>query len=85
MNNLKPKFETQGLTTKNMVKLADPFPGVVAEGTEAAKSGYNNICKIGKERIRRAGERIKEETGLLAQNLDMGFRVLKLDETNKVI
>ena len=40
------------------------------------------ICEIGKERIRRAGDKIKAEAGLTAPNLDIGFRVLKLDETN---
>lgn len=58
------------------------LPEVCAEGTEAAKAGYKNICEIGKERIRRAGDRIKEETGLTAQGLDIGFRVLKLADTN---
>ena len=58
------------------------LPEVCAEGTEAAKAGYKNICEIGKERIRRAGEKIKTEAGLTAQNLDTGFRVLKLDDTN---
>jgi adenine-specific DNA-methyltransferase len=58
------------------------LPEVCAEGTEAAKAGYKNICEIGKERIRRAGEKIKAETGLTAQNFDIGFRVLKLDDTN---
>lgn len=58
------------------------LPEVCAEGTEAAKAGYANICEIGKERIRRAGEKIKEEAGLTAQNLDIGFRVLKLADTN---
>jgi len=58
------------------------IPEVCAEGTEAAKAGYANICEIGKERIRRAGDKIKAETGLTAQNLDIGFRVLKLDDTN---
>ena len=58
------------------------LPEVCADETEAAKAGYKNICEIGKERIRRAGEKIKEETGLTAQNLDIGFRVLKLDDTN---
>ena len=58
------------------------LPEVCAEETEAAKAGYVNICEIGKERIRRAGEKIKEEAGLMAQNLDIGFRVLKLDDTN---
>lgn len=58
------------------------LPEVCAEGTEAAKAGYKNICEIGKERIRRAGEKIKEDAGLMAQDLDIGFRVLKLDDTN---
>jgi len=58
------------------------LPEVCAEGTEAAKAGYKNICEIGKERIRRAGDKIKEETGLMAQGLDIGFRVLKLADTN---
>jgi adenine-specific DNA-methyltransferase len=42
----------------------------------------NNICEIGKERIRRAGDKIKEEAGLLTNDLDIGFRVLKLDDSN---
>jgi len=58
------------------------LPEVCAEGTEAAKAGYANICEIGKERIRRAGDKIKDEAGLMAQGLDIGFRVLKLDDTN---
>ncbi len=58
------------------------LPEVCAEGTEAAKAGYKNICEIGKERIRRAGDKIKEETGLMAQGVDIGFRVLKLADTN---
>lgn len=43
---------------------------------------YNNLCEIGKERIRRAGKKIKEESPLTTQNLDTGFRVLKLDSSN---
>lgn len=58
------------------------LPEVCADGTKAAKAGYKNICEIGKERIRRAGDKIKAEAGLTAQNLDIGFRVLKLDDTN---
>ena len=42
----------------------------------------HTICELGKERIRRAGKKIKDETGLTAQNLDIGFRVLKLAESN---
>ena len=87
------------------------LPEKCEEGTEAAKAGYKNICEIGKERIRRAGEKILEELtakdakntkeegrGLFSdsdrervrdvrafrgsKDLDIGFRVLKLDESN---
>ena len=50
--------------------------------SEAYKAGYKNICEIGKERIRRAGNKIKEENPLTTKDLDTGFRVLKLDDTN---
>lgn len=58
------------------------LPEETDEKSEAYKSGYKNICEIGKERIRRAGAKIKEEAGLTAQNLDVGFRVLKCDTSN---
>lgn len=58
------------------------YPEKCEEGSEAARSGYKTICEIGKERIRRAGAKIKEEAGLAAQNLDTGFRVLKCDTSN---
>ena len=58
------------------------LPEVTDEKSEARKAGYNNICEIGKERIRRAGKKIKEEAGLQGQDLDIGFRVLKLDSSN---
>ena len=58
------------------------LPEKCDEKSEAYKAGYKNICEIGKERIRRAGAKIKEENGLTAQNLDTGFRVLKLDSSN---
>jgi adenine-specific DNA-methyltransferase len=58
------------------------LPEVCAEGTEAAKAGYTNICEIGKERIRRAGDKIKADSPLVTDDLDVGFRVLKLDDTN---
>jgi len=61
-----------------MVQLPEPTD----EKSEAYKAGYMNICEIGKERIRRAGEKIKEEKGLEALNLDVGFKVLKLDTSN---
>ena len=58
------------------------LPEKTEEKSEAYKAGYKNICEIGKERIRRAAKKIKEEAGLLTQNLDTGFRVLKLDTSN---
>ena len=71
-----------------MVQLPEPC----AEGTEAAKAGYKNICEIGKERIRRAGEKIKAEIEEQNAQLkigeepkkvpDIGFRVFKLDSSN---
>ena len=57
-------------------------PEVTDEKSEARKAGYKNICEIGKERIRRAGRKVKEEAGIMAQDLDIGFRVLKLDSSN---
>ena len=56
------------------------IPEEISEKKKA--QGYNNICEIGKERIRRAGKKIKEENPLTTQNLDTGFRVLKLDSSN---
>ena len=60
------------------------LPEKTDEKSEAYKAGYENICEIGKERIRRAGQKIlednKDKEGI--ENLDIGFRVLKLDDTN---
>lgn len=71
-----------------MVQLPEPC----REGTEAAKAGYKNICEIGKERIRRAGEKIKAEIEEKSTQLkigeepkkvpDIGFKVFKLDSSN---
>lgn len=58
------------------------LPEKTDDKSEAFKAGYKNICEIGKERIRRAGKKIKEESPLTTQDLDTGFRVLKLDSTN---
>ena len=58
------------------------LPEKCDEASEAYKAGYENICEIGKERIRRAGEKIKSESPMTTQDLDVGFRVLKLDDTN---
>ena len=61
-----------------LVQLAEE----IEKKSDAYKAGYKNICEIGKERIRRAGKKIKEEAGDKAVNLDTGFRVLKLDSSN---
>ncbi len=58
------------------------LPEVCEEGTEAARAGYKNICEIGKERIRRAARKIREENSLTTQNQDLGFKVFKLDTSN---
>ena len=58
------------------------LPEETDEKSEAYKAGYQNICEIGKERIRRAGKKIKDENPLNTQNLDTGFRVLKCDTSN---
>lgn len=58
------------------------LPEKTDEKSEAYKAGYKNICEIGKERIRRAGAKIKEENPLGTQQLDVGFRVLKCDSSN---
>ena len=56
------------------------IPEEISEKKKA--QGYKTICEIGKERIRRAGKKIKEDNPLTTQNLDTGFRVLKLDSSN---
>ena len=61
-----------------MVQLPEPCN----EKSEAYKAGYKNICEIGKERIRRAGAKIKNDAPLTTLDLDTGFRVFKLDTTN---
>ena len=58
------------------------LPAPTDNDSDASKKGYSTICDIAKERIRRAGKKVKEEAGLSAQNLDTGFRVLKLDSSN---
>ena len=61
-----------------MVQLPEETP----EGGEARKAGYNTICEIGKERIRRAGKKIKEDPENKNKDLDTGFRVLRVDSSN---
>ena len=58
------------------------LPELIDEKESAYKKGFRNICEIGKERIKKACAKIKEGTGLLAENLDTGFRVFKVDSSN---
>ena len=58
------------------------FPEPVDPDSDAGKAGYKTICDIGEERIRRVGKKIKEEAGITAANLDVGFRVFKVDSSN---
>lgn len=76
------------------VQLPEPLQDPTKDTSPSAKVSKNafsflikhnlpiNLCEIGKERIRRAGEKVKEEAGLAGQNLDIGFRVYKLDSSN---
>jgi adenine-specific DNA-methyltransferase len=75
---LQLNAETNGKRKFIMVQLQE----LCDEKSEAYKAGYKNICEIGKERIRRAGDKIKSENTDKAEDLDTGFRVLKLDESN---
>ena len=74
----KRNAEDEGFRKFIMVQL----PEQTEEDSEAYSDGYKNICEIAKERIRRAGKMIKEESPLTTQDLDVGFRVLKLDSSN---
>lgn len=57
-------------------------PEQTESNSAAYKSGFKNLCEIGKERIRRVSQRLAEQTPLIAQMNDLGFRVLKLDTSN---
>ena len=58
------------------------LPEETSDRSVARKMGFSTICEIGKERIRRAGKKIRESNPMIAQNIDLGFRVFKLDESN---
>lgn len=75
---MRQNAEDNGKRKFIMVQL----PEETDEKSEAYKAGYKTICEIGKERIRRAGKKIKEDAGLTAQGLDIGFRVLKCNTSN---
>ena len=70
--------EDKGTRKFIMVQIPEP----IGDGTEAEKAGYKTICDIGKERIHRAGRKIKDESPMTTQTLDTGFRVFKLDSSN---
>ena len=70
--------EDKGTRKFIMVQL----PEAIEKDSDAYNDGFKNICEIGKERIRRAGKKIKEESPLTTQDLDTGFRVFRVDESN---
>lgn len=70
--------ETNGNRKFIMIQINE----AINEKSEAYANGYRDVCEIGKERIRRAGKKIKEDSPLTTQNLDIGFRVLKCDSSN---
>ena len=84
-------FSGSGTTAHSVLKINDSnkgnrkfimvqIPEPVDENSYAFKAGYKNICEIGKERIRRAGDKIVQESG--NNHLDIGFKVFKLDSSN---
>lgn len=75
---LKLNAEDGGKRKFIMVQL----PEQCSEKSNAFEAGYKNICEIGKERIRRAGRKVKQEAGIFGKDLDIGFRVLKIDSSN---
>lgn len=75
---MKQNSEDGGKRTFIMIQL----PESVSTNTIALNSGYETICDIGEERIRRSAKRIKNESPLTTADLDTGFRVLKLDSSN---
>ena len=75
---IQENMENNGRRKFIMVQLVEGCD----EKSDAYNAGFINICELGKERIRRAGAKIKEENPLTTQNLDTGFRVFKLDDSN---
>ena len=75
---MNANIEDNGKRKYIMVQL----PEKTEEKSEAYKSGYKNICEIGKERIRRVGDKIVSEDKEGIENLDIGFKVFKLDSSN---
>ena len=74
-------FQLNASDSGNRRFILSQIPEITESDSEAYRNGYKNICEIGKERIRRAGKKIKEENPN-AKDLDIGFRVFKCDESN---
>ena len=75
---LEKNLEDCGKRKFIMVQL----PEILTDDTEGSKAGYSTICEIGEERIRRAGRKIKEENPFTTADLDIGFRVFRVDSSN---
>lgn len=73
-------METNAKKEKHCNFIMVQLPEKISE--KKKEQGYETVCEIGKERIRRAGKKIKDESPLTAKDLDTGFRVLKLDSSN---
>ncbi|MDR0913330.1 MAG: site-specific DNA-methyltransferase [Methanobrevibacter sp.] len=72
------KLNSEDKSTRNFILVQ--IPEETDENSGAYKSGYRNICEIGKERIHKAGDKIKSESN--KNDLDIGFKVFKLDSSN---
>ena len=90
LSNLNKKINVKFILCQ-LQEIIDPAEATSEKSKKVAVTACNlldslkvphNICEIGKERIRRAGEKIKEEAGLAAANLDIGFRVFKVADSN---
>ena len=73
-------FKSNIETSKNYKFILVQIPEPISEKSDAFKAGYKNICEIGKERIRRAGDEIINKSS--DNDLDIGFKVFKLDSSN---
>lgn len=74
------EINADDLSSRQFIQVQLPEP--IEEGSEAFKLGFNNLAEIGRERIRRAATKIKEEHPDKAKDLDLGFKVFKLDTSN---
>lgn len=75
-------MKSNAISAVNRKFIMVQLPEILKKNSAGEKAGFKNICDMAKERIRRAGKKVKEEAGLQGQDLDIGFRVLKLDSSN---